>query len=80
MTYEETIKMLAVLDESQLIQLFHDVCAKSNVAHIERIADCAYHYIENVYEEKEISDDEDARQVDDLCRAHEYRSDSRRPY
>jgi len=35
------------MDERQLLELFHDLVVVSDLSAIERIADCAYHYVEN---------------------------------
>lgn len=77
--------VVGVMDEKQLIELFHDIVADFGIAAVERIADTAYYFIDDVYEWRDvetnrISDDEDARQVDDARRAREYEIDNRKPY
>lgn len=42
-------KMLKAMDEKQLLEMFHDM---DDIAAIERIADAAYHFVEN-YEDPE---------------------------
>lgn len=42
--YEEKVRWLCLLDEKGLHELFHDM---NDVSAIERIADCAYNFVEN---------------------------------
>lgn len=42
-TYKVLVATLYTLDEKQLLELFHDI---NDVACVERIADCAYQFVE----------------------------------
>jgi hypothetical protein len=81
--YQEMIKKLKAMDEKQLLELFHDI---EDIATVERIADCAYHFVENhTWEElgvknNEKSEQEDAQELDDSRRYSEWKSDQNRPY
>ena len=71
-SYDDLVKMLKSMDEKQLIELFHDM---EDVKAVERIADCAFSFVEN-YEEPEeekteLSQNEDALEVDNLRRGRE---------
>lgn len=42
--YPEMVKWLCLLDEKELLELFHDM---NDPSAVERIADCAYNFVEN---------------------------------
>lgn len=42
--YSDLMKALKTMDEKQLLELFHDL---ESIKTVERIADCAYQYLEN---------------------------------
>jgi hypothetical protein len=42
--YGQMVKWLVLLAENELIELFHDM---NDVEAVERIADCAYQFVEN---------------------------------
>ena len=70
--YKDLLRWISLLDEKQLIELFHDI---NDIKTVERIADCAFSFVEN-YEEPEeekteLSQDEDALEVDNLRRGRE---------
>jgi len=61
------------MDEKQLLEMFHDL---EDITAVQRICDCAYHYTENFDYEvdkamSEISDEQDAINVDEARRARE---------
>jgi gluconate kinase len=74
LAYEITFSTLRKLDEKQLIELFHDI---DDLNVIERIADTAYHFVDTHELDEckpdldELSDDEDALEVDNARRARE---------
>lgn len=42
--YAMTLETLRTMDEKQLLQMFHDM---QDIVAVERIADCAYYFVEN---------------------------------
>jgi len=69
-TYRELLLKLRTMDEKQLVELFHDI---DDAQAVERIADCAYHYLENL-EGSDIetnSEVKEAREIDDARRFRE---------
>ena len=80
--YLNLIYKLKHMDEKQLLELFIDM---EDLETVERIADCAYHFVENFHIENEeiakeldrMSAEQDAKEVDDARRIREYKSDKR---
>lgn len=72
--YLNMLHKLKNMDEKQLVELFHDL---ESIEAVERIADCAYHFVENYdYEgaQTDISDEQDAKEVDDAERYRDIKS------
>jgi len=66
------IKILKSMDEKQLLELFHDI---GDISTIERIADCAYHFVENYETEKDKRNNIRSRQLDADLKSGKYRSE-----
>ena len=80
--YSNMIVKIRNMDESQLIEFFHDLLAVSHINVIERIADTAYWYVEN-YVEPEIVDRapcSDEYELDCKQRAQDMQSEITRNY
>lgn len=74
MSYQDTIDRLIRMDEEQLIELFHDIHdEEGDTICIKRIFNVSYGFLKDIYNnaEKELSQDEDALEVDDARRARE---------
>lgn len=77
--YQWMRKVLRNMDEKQLIELFHDL---EDLETVERIADCAYHFVENFHVEceeiakslDEKSDEQDWKEQDDAQRYRDIKS------
>jgi hypothetical protein len=73
MNYKTIVDSLPHFDDEQLAELMHDInCIKT----VERIADAAYKYVENHVDEEsnddgDLSDEQDALEVDNARRARE---------
>lgn len=79
--YSNMLVKLKNMDESQLIELFHDLLAHSNIETIERIADAAYWYVENHVEpELERAPCSDEYELDCKQRAQDMQSEITRNY
>ena len=50
MQYQWLRRVLKNMDEKQLLELFHDI---DDIEAVQRIADCAYHHVENFEREVE---------------------------
>lgn len=72
--YINLIKRLKVMDEKQLLELFHDL---NDDEAVDRIGDCAGYYLKHKEDDSatpytsEISDEEDAISVDNARRHRE---------
>lgn len=75
-----TLETLKNMDEKQLLEMFHDM---EDVAAVERIAECAYHFVENYVDPEEDeatnekSDYEDWKEQDDAQRYRDIKSTQR---
>jgi len=81
-TYSNMLVKLKTMDESQLIELFHDLLVMSGIETIERIADTAYWYVEN-HVEPEVIDRapcSDEYELDCKQRAQDMQSEIKRNY
>jgi hypothetical protein len=70
---------LKLMDEAQLLELFHDI---GNVQQVERISIAANHFVDN-YEEPEKegeNEDEINRSCDYKSRYDDWKSEQNRPY
>lgn len=80
MKYTYIIQVLKTMDKKQLLELFHDI---DDIEIVQKISECAYQFVENfepcdpIELKRDISDDEDARQIDDSRRYREWKSDQR---
>lgn len=71
--YAKLIEKLKSMDEKQLVELFHDI---EDIKTIERIADVAYHFVENYEEPEEEGEHEsvDWKRQDDAQRYRDIKS------
>lgn len=85
LVYNDTIKILRDMDEKQLIEMFHDI---GDLQLIERIVDCATHFLteqecekcDGIADTNQKSDYEDWKSQDDAQRCRDIQSDNRSPY
>jgi len=75
--YAMTLETLKNMDEKQMIEMFHDI---GDLKVVERIADTAYHFVENYVDPEEDeatnekSDYEDWKEQDDAQRYADIKS------
>lgn len=74
--YQAMINRLKKMDEKQLLELFHDL---EDLAVVERIADCAYHFVEN-YEEIEETAPNEHFEADCAMRNSDLADEQKRGY
>ena len=77
--YKALIEMLRMADDRQLVDLMYDI---GDVSIVDRIAGCAYHYVEHydsVECENIFDDTKDQKQADDAQRGRDIKSNER-PY
>ena len=78
--YQYMRKILRIMDEKQLNELFHDL---DDIDAVERIANAAYDYLEQynlaLNKEKQ-SEYEDWKAQDDAQRNRDHKIDNQRPY
>lgn len=75
-TMHAFIARLKSMDEKQLLELFHDI---EDIEVVERIADCAFHFVENFEAEVDDivngkSDEQDWKEQDDAQRYRDIKS------